>query len=1154
MKASLSQTKDININSPIQEEILIKSLIDDIYKAEEKISQINNSKDNSQNGININNQKLFELKALQKNLEQKLILLNNNNQKEINSFKNRILSQKNTLNELEASVKEYQNKLLSFNTNDIKSPLLSKYILENDINNKILSQEQINEIYFKNKNDNENEIKQLVREIEINKASESVIINNKKEINKKFEQINENLKMLKEEKLSINDELINIISYKESLECINKNNIINMIKKKNLKNNINNENSNNLNDDEEKDFEDNISIKIYLYELSIIDPNKAANKIYEELYDYFRIIGFNNNKRNKPNMSLITNDITSTNISKNNTNINFYPNNNDMNTIDILENKKNTNFNIISFNNLNSKNKSLSNSCIATVDENNFINDKNSLKYAIKEEIKSFIKTINNNKINIDNSSLINNFLDKIMMIIIEQFKNYEQNIENNYSNFQNDLILYLTYLFKIIYYDITIENIIKFVNKDYKTQKKEYKKYKDIINNELLKLENKYDEIKSKKFYNESQLSLLNNTNKNKNQENDNYFNLTPNEKSYIQICIKINSIIKKKEEIQININNYEDELNNKKTKNKNEIDNINYDIEKINNEISNINNINELNTLKNNENIIKYRKIIDDKFNAIKEQLKLYKEKYGSNLSLYNKFINNINSTIQKSYNKSFFELDSNKNDISNSYNNGLIINGAENKNNNDKYINLNMIGNFKNKNSLNNNYNIINSKIFSTDRKIEKNSFIKSINYKDNKENIGIDKNVGNILNKTISNLKQSSDFNLLPKELYIGDNKNHNFINNIKIEKKNSSFFQNSSFSSKNIKDRKSNSNKKRNIESFDLFNRNIFNANNFMNNKEKIEEERRKDKNINTKNNETNSKTFSHPFFRKQSKSQGGMPESGPFHNQNKTTKNAILNINLFRHKKNSLNSGIHKGIPRGSKIINNENLKNVQNKQNVQNIKNSIKNIKARIEKNSLINNNNFLNKLNPLTKITFCYYREIPSNQGNFIKYNPLKNITSKELCEYPYNFIKSTISLNKNYQSIKIVPSTQLEPIDIKIAMVENTVVSSAVKTIIDIHRNYYKWKENNKVNNIINGFIDEQIKKYENFSQEDIEKCIVNKNFNFSLIANFEEEEKNNKRIEFIICSYDEFKMWINGMAYIIKNKNSIIKLVNQDIYDN
>lgn len=292
-----------------------------------------------------------------------------------------------------------------------------------------------------------------------------------------------------------------------------------------------------------------------------------------------------------------------------------------------------------------------------------------------------------------------------------------------------------------------------------------------------------------------------------------------------------------------------------------------------------------------------------------------------------------------------------------------------------------------------------------------------------------------------------------------------------------------------------------------------------------------------DKNIGKRNIDISSKTFSHPFFRRQSKSQGGIPDPGPFPNQTRTTKNTILNINFFRNKKMSSKSGVLKGIPKGTKIL------------NEQNIKSSIKNIKARLEKNEL--NNNFLYKLNPLTKITFCYYREIPINLGgNFVKYNPLKKISSKELCENPYNFIKSTISLNKNYKNIKIVPSSQLEPIDIKISMIENTVVNSIVKSIIDIHRNYYKWKKQNKGNNILNDFINEQIKKYANLNQEDIEQSIVNKNFNFSLIINNNELDNKNKRIEFVICSYDEFKMWINGMAFIIKNKNYISELINEN----
>ena len=1116
-KSNSFQSTDNILNSTINEEILIKSLIDEIYKAEEKISQINNSKNISQNGINLNHQKLFELKAHQNNLQQKLILLNEKFQSEISTNKSHILSQTKILNDLDNSIKEMQIKLSGFNTMNFKSPILSKYAIENNINNNILSPEQINEI-LKSKNNqmkNEDEIKQIMRELEINKASESVIINNKKEINKKNEQINENLKMIKEEKLSIKDELIDILSYKESLECINKNNILNLIRNINSKSNINNLNKiiNNNNEDEDEQ-----QLELYLYELSIIDPNIAAMKICDELSDAFRLI----NSNRKSDLSYIMNDINSASNSKTNTNINFYPRskNTDQNSVDISHN-------------FNCKNKSLNNSCVNPFKENNLILNKNTLKILIKEDLTNFIK--NNNCPNY--SILIKNLLNKISITIIKQLKNNDIIIG---SSLQNDLIVYLTYFFKILYYDIIIDNKFKFINKEYKTQKKEYKKIKEIINNELLKLENKHDEIKVKKNYNENQLNMLNNPEKNLSQSIED--DLSPTEKSYLQICIKINSILQQKEEVKNTINNYEINMNSKKIKNESEREDINNELEKIKNEISEINSINELNTFQNNENIINYRKIIAEKFNIIKEQLQIYKAKHGSNLSLYNKFISNINNTIQKTYNKSFFDLGSSKNDFfNNNENNGTIINGAETKSN-EKYINININNNPNSDNK--------NKKIYSGERLAVNHSFNKSINNSINNEENDTNKNISRILNKTISNLGQMSDCNISSNELYLGDNRNHNSIYNIKVEKINHSFFQESSLHNKNSKNRKENkssSQKKSNIyDNFDILNKNIFNLNNFIKNKKnKLEEEEKgKDRDKNKDNKDGNSsKTFSRPFFRKQSKSQGGIPEAEAIKNHIKA-KNNILNINLFRHKKNSQNSGAHKGIPTGSKITSDPNSKNDQN------IKSSIKNIKAHISRVENHNDtNNYLYKLNPLTKITFCYYREISSDSGNINKYNPLKNISSKELCEYPYNFIKSTISLNKNFSSIKIVPSTQLEPIDFKISMVENTVVSSIVKSIIDIHRNYFKWKENNKGNSIINDFIDEQLKKYNNLNLSDIQKCIVNKNFNFSLIINGQGKEKNNKRIEFIICSYDEFKMWINGMAFIIKNKNNILKIINE-----
>ena len=181
------------------------------------------------------------------------------------------------------------------------------------------------------------------------------------------------------------------------------------------------------------------------------------------------------------------------------------------------------------------------------------------------------------------------------------------------------------------------------------------------------------------------------------------------------------------------------------------------------------------------------------------------------------------------------------------------------------------------------------------------------------------------------------------------------------------------------------------------------------------------------------------------------------------------------------------------------------------------------------------------MNKLSPLTQITFCYYRLI---KEPYHKFNPLSNISSNNINLQPYNFIKSTISLNKRLNNIKIVPATQLDYIEIKIENIENTIVTSMIKTIIEIHRSYRRFKINYK-NGKLEDFIEKEFVKYEKLSKSDISKCALNKNFNFSILMN------NNQRIEILLCSYEDFKMWINGVAFIIKNKNQILKnLRNKD----
>ena len=999
--------KNILMDSLTKEEILIKTLIEEINNVEKKISEINNKENKSQNGLYQKNPKLIELKDLQELLNKKIISLNNDFQKEFELKRQEIIIQKNQINDLDIKLNEYQKEIESLNKKEIKYPLL-KYKFEN-INNKILSPEEINEINIKNENEAENDkVKDLMREIEVYKASESVVLNNQKELKNNIDKLNENLKMLKEEKLGINDELLDIISYKETLECINKNNLVNLTKL--LKQNNSIISNENLKIGLEKINRIEKPIKIFNFELMIIDLKKVSSKLYEELSYSFGFI-------------LINNKI----IRKNN----YYTRsqNKEIRTIEIYDKGLNDN------NNNNYKNKSLNNSYIINSQYENNILDKNYFELSIEEELNSYFKE--------NNEQEINDLLDKIALIIIEQLKKNEIEIP---LYFNDNLISYLSYFFKILYYDKVIDNKIKFINKDYKSIKKEYKKAKDFSNNEILKLENKYEEIITKEKECENNL---------KNIKKDESINLNEIEKEYIQYCSKINYIMKQKDDINKNIINLENDINNKKIEKNNEIEIINNELKNMQKEINEINNTNELNTLKNNESIINYRKIIADKFNLIKELLQSYKEKYGSNISLYNKFINNINNTLQKTRNQ-------------------IISNGAEDYNESN-IINLNI--------SQINDNNILNKKIY------KNNSFNKSINNKKKIMNdLELSKNWSKILNKTANNIKQvstPSDKNISSNEFILNyGNKNYNYINSIKIEKTNYSFNKYSSSTIPNnankrkkkiVEKKKSNSRVKNN---FEIFNKNEFNINNFISKKDE------------------NSKTFSHSFFRKQNKIRETKTDTEKKLIKTKTS-NGILNMNLFKNK-----------IPKGKPNINNK------------------------------------LNKLLPLTKITFCYFREINQNpeKNSKTKYNPLNNISSRELCQYPYNFIKSTISLSKNYKKIRVVPSSQLEPIDFEIISIENTVVSTGIKALIDIYRNYFKWKLSNKKN--LDEFVFEQINKYNNFSKEDIQKCINNKNFNFSLIL------KNNKRFEFIICSYDEFKMWINGMAFIIKNKDEIFKIVNDN----
>ena len=734
-----------------EEEKEIKLLVDDIYEYEEKILEINTylEKNKSQNS----EANITSLKKKENSYKDKLNLIKIKSNDEIKKKQNMIEAKKKILKDIENQISSYISKLSEFNTLSFNSLIMTKYIISNNIN-EFLTKEQIDNII----NSSMKEENKIIEE----KGNENKKENMNEEIEKiknKINEIKENLLMMKEEKKGINDEIIELISKKETVDSLVKSSLINLYENSNYNNN-------------------NIIPEIQIYELNFSDTNKIAKDICDELYEVFDI------KNKEKNKNKISNKELSLNISS-----------------------------------IKLKNE-----------EDNTFNKKN-LEILIKSELDTFLLN------QIKNKEIINNLMNNLCIIISTKLQLL--NVEDISSD---KLKAYLLYYFKSIYYDNIIENKFKFINKEYKIIKKEKKKNLENLKDELSLLENKNSEIKNK-------------NNKSQNNKNRNEINLTNNEQEYIRICSKGNSLLKQKEELVIVINNLEKEIENIKIENQEEIEKIETELNIIKEEINNLTNNEEKKKVKLQNDIINYRKIISDKFDSIKKQLQNYKNKYGSNLGIYNRLIDGINDTIKLIY-----------------------------------------------------------------------------------KEN-------------------NNSD---------------------------------------------------------------------------------------------------------------------------------------NILKEEKNENDMIINK-------------------------------------------NNYNIINKLISLTKGSECYFREI-SNM--YIKYNPIESM-NKKLCESPFYFSKAILNLNKSYDGISF-NSNNLNYY-YNIGQIDNTIMNSNLKVIIDIHRDYRKFINNkNNKNTTMIDFIKKEKEKFLNYSDEFIEKCAMNKFFNFSLLIN------EGRRIEIVLCNYDDFKLWINGFAFIIKNKKQILDM--------
>ena len=490
-----------------------------------------------------------------------------------------------------------------------KNIILNK---ENEEHLKILNKEynKINSKYNK-----------LVKEIEKNESQKN--------------KLNELDRMLEEEKNGVDMKIIEYMSFKESYEETAKMEFKTFILE-NLKNSDNSQThrgENNgaktlLNEKEKIKLNMNkgkvADINVYFYELNILDINKLgremSNQIINLINYYIKLYNENQN------------------------NINDSDNSDDMNKSSGFKKKdKNYIYNILNENNNNNNLDLLINKSKIFYNKSDIKSLISILSSKIIKQIISYISSSNNyitkEYDDISLSSLFNSLNELIISFIGIYFPSYIKINPNNSSN----LISYIKYIIKSFYYENIIASELFFINEEYKNNKKTIKNNIFSIEKNNTKLITKKDEYLLSKNQLEEKIKYLSEDIKN------NYNDLSEKEMEYIKLNYKLMDLINERKKIKYKIIEYENEKNFNDEKLDNKIENLNNDniiIQK------NILTCQEEIKLKNKQykmEIDILQKAIKEKFIIIKNQLGVYKKKYGDNMELYNKFVNRINETLR-------------------------------------------------------------------------------------------------------------------------------------------------------------------------------------------------------------------------------------------------------------------------------------------------------------------------------------------------------------------------------------------------------------------------------------------------------------------------------------------------------------------------
>ena len=172
----------LNMNNyPSNEETLIHWLVDDIYQAESKITEINQN----QLEYNENNQQQIEIKKLEEEkekLKKNLTEISSSLLSYLSNNNSLIKEKQNLINDLNNQINQLKEKLSKFNPVTFQSLTLSKYILSNN-SIEFLTKEQINQIIIDSKKSQThgNEFQKFQLEIDNYEINKNNIISNIKE-------------------------------------------------------------------------------------------------------------------------------------------------------------------------------------------------------------------------------------------------------------------------------------------------------------------------------------------------------------------------------------------------------------------------------------------------------------------------------------------------------------------------------------------------------------------------------------------------------------------------------------------------------------------------------------------------------------------------------------------------------------------------------------------------------------------------------------------------------------------------------------------------------------------------------------------------------------------------------------------------------------